>query len=221
MRALLALLLLANLGFLALSQGWLAPWADLSTRQQREPERLAAQFNAESVRVLDPAAAGVALGSMAPASGCLQAGPFDAAQVAAAEAALIALGIPAERWQRRRVDTPQHWRLVLGGFADSIEQARRQEALRREGFEVDALPETGATPAGLVLGRFDDKAGAEAAMTLWQQRGVFSATLVPPAAPSSAYWLRVDGVDAALRERLLRLPPIAPGAGYERCIKTP
>ena len=51
MRWLIALLLLANLLFLALAQGWLQPLAGLST--QREPQRLAAQLHAEAVRVVE------------------------------------------------------------------------------------------------------------------------------------------------------------------------
>jgi hypothetical protein len=57
MRALVALLLLANLGWLALAQGWLQPYVGLSTQNQREPQRLAAQIAADSVRVVSAAAA--------------------------------------------------------------------------------------------------------------------------------------------------------------------
>ena len=52
LRALVALLVLANLGFLALSRGWLEPMLSLSVRGQHEPQRLAAQINAEALRVL-------------------------------------------------------------------------------------------------------------------------------------------------------------------------
>ena len=45
MRTLVALLLLANLGFLALAQGWLQPYVGLSTHHEREPQRLAAQID--------------------------------------------------------------------------------------------------------------------------------------------------------------------------------
>ena len=48
---LVALLLLANLGFFALARGWLQPYVGLSTQHEREPQRLAAQVNPESVRV--------------------------------------------------------------------------------------------------------------------------------------------------------------------------
>lgn len=103
MRALLALLLLANLGFFALSQGWLEPFAALPVRHEREPQRLAAQVEPDSVRVLDAQSAS-ALPARAPAAGvCLQAGPFSAAQIGAAEAALASLGLPAATWQRLRL----------------------------------------------------------------------------------------------------------------------
>jgi hypothetical protein len=68
MRALTLLLLLANLGFLALSRGWLEPYAGLSTQHQREPQRLAAQLNPQSVRVLDAQAASAALAASQPAA---------------------------------------------------------------------------------------------------------------------------------------------------------
>jgi hypothetical protein len=68
MRALIALLLLANAAFLALAQGWLQPWASLPTQHEREPQRLAAQLNAGAVRVLSAASAAAA----ASAADCAQ-----------------------------------------------------------------------------------------------------------------------------------------------------
>ena len=41
---LVVLLLAANLGWLALAQGWLQPYVGLASAQQREPQRLAAQL---------------------------------------------------------------------------------------------------------------------------------------------------------------------------------
>jgi hypothetical protein len=66
MRTLVALLLLANLGFFALSRGWLEPYVGLSVQHEREPQRLSAQLNAESVRVLDASAASAALAASQP-----------------------------------------------------------------------------------------------------------------------------------------------------------
>jgi hypothetical protein len=91
MRALVALLLLANLGWLALAQGWLQPYVGLSSQHEREPQRLAAQIAADSVRVI-----AVGASASAPASSCLQAGPFNAEQIATLEASLNA----TTSWQR-------------------------------------------------------------------------------------------------------------------------
>jgi len=66
MRALVTLLLLANLGWLALAQGWLQPYVGLSSQHEREPQRLAAQVAADSVRVVPASAAA----SAARAAGC-------------------------------------------------------------------------------------------------------------------------------------------------------
>jgi len=69
MRALVALLLLANLGWLALAQGWLQPYVGLASQHEREPQRLAAQLNAASVRVLSAAEAAAAASA---AAACVQ-----------------------------------------------------------------------------------------------------------------------------------------------------
>lgn len=52
MRALVALLVLANLLFFALAQGWLQPVAGLAGDHEREPQRLAGQLNADAVRIV-------------------------------------------------------------------------------------------------------------------------------------------------------------------------
>lgn len=80
MRALAALLLLANLGWLALAQGWLQPYVGLSSQHEREPQRLAAQIDADSVRVVSAtAAAAAASAARATACASLEAGDRAAA----------------------------------------------------------------------------------------------------------------------------------------------
>jgi hypothetical protein len=96
MRALAALLLLTNLLFLALAQGWLLPLAGLSTHQEREPQRLVAQVHPEIVRIV---AAGAAA-SAPEGTQCLQAGPFGAEQ---ADAALATLADKVPAGSVRRV----------------------------------------------------------------------------------------------------------------------
>lgn len=86
LRLAVLLLLLANAIYFAWSQGVLAPWG-LAPAQQSEPQRLAQQIKPHAVRILgseeaSTLAAGVA-GPGERASECLQAGVFEAGQVAA------------------------------------------------------------------------------------------------------------------------------------------
>ncbi|HOM14168.1 MAG TPA: hypothetical protein PLB41_12710 [Rubrivivax sp.] len=72
MRVLVALLALANLAFFALAQGWALPYAGLSRHDAREPQRLAAQINADAVRVV-PADVAAAAASAAAAAAAASA----------------------------------------------------------------------------------------------------------------------------------------------------
>lgn len=94
LRALALLLVLANLGFFAWSQGWLDALGGARAGANREPERIARQFQPQLVHVL-PAAAGAAAIAAAPAAkaACLEAGPFGAEE---ADAALV-------QWRERGV----------------------------------------------------------------------------------------------------------------------
>jgi hypothetical protein len=110
MRMLVALLLLANLGFFVLARGWLQPYVGLSAQHEREPPRLAAQVDPESVRVRAVGAA-----ASTPAASCIQAGPFSAEQIETLEAGLApALHAPTS-WQRQPAEMagdarePQFW----------------------------------------------------------------------------------------------------------------
>jgi hypothetical protein len=223
MRALLVLLVLANLGFIALSRGWLEPFVGLSTQHEREPQRLAAQLNAQSVRVLDPNAAGSALATATAIDAplCLQAGPFTAEQIDAAQAWLQQAQIPATAWSRTRTETPGQWQVVLGPFTAPDALRRRRDALQRQGFEVEEVGTASGEPSALSFGRFDDPAAAEAALSRLRQRGLSGASVVTLSAPSTQHWLRVAQADGALRERLAQLPQAAAGAGFVSCARAP
>ena len=113
MRALVALLLLANLGFLALAQGWLQPYVGLASAHEREPQRLALQVDAASVRIVS--------GAVPSPADCLLAGPFSATQLEAAEFALAQQS--AGSWQR----VPD----AAGGERASLRIERPTAAARR------------------------------------------------------------------------------------------
>lgn len=106
LRALVVLLLLANLGYWAWSRGvlpaaWLPPPPDSGA--QREPQRQAAQVRPESIELLPPGAR-LAEPPAAPVLACLQAGPFGDAAWGAAWAAADRAGLLADGW--KRVTTP-------------------------------------------------------------------------------------------------------------------
>ena len=79
LRALLALLLLANLVFFGWAQGWFAPAWPAPRAGEHEPARLAAQVAPERVVVLAPAAASAALAAQREAQ-CLQSRSADETQ---------------------------------------------------------------------------------------------------------------------------------------------
>jgi hypothetical protein len=117
LRLLVLLLLLANAVWWGWSQGWLP--ADLLPLpledSQREPQRLQAQVRPEGVQVLPSAEA-----KRLAAAACLLAGPYDTAAAGAAEAVLLAAGLPAAAWQRLPADGATLLRLPE---ADPAQQA--------------------------------------------------------------------------------------------------
>jgi hypothetical protein len=104
LRLLVLLLLAANLGFFGWTQGWLDGLAGTRAHADREPERLLRQIDPQSVRVLPPPEAARAMAGAMPdaADACLEAGPFNAGELAAAEAALQT-ALPGGEWARRSV----------------------------------------------------------------------------------------------------------------------
>jgi hypothetical protein len=210
MRTLVALLLLANLGFFALAQGWLQPYVGLATQHEREPQRLAAQLNADSVRVLAQAPDAVPI---APA--CIQAGPFSSEQLDAIEAGLEAAPRSAATWRRLPAEAQADWRLLLGGFADAAALSRQQELLRGQGVDSEVVGAADSPTAALLLGRYVDREAAEAALLQWQQRGLPPANVAPPLA--TLHWMRVEQPDEALRQQLQSLAAATPGSSVAAC----
>lgn len=213
MRTLVALLLLANLGFFALARGWLQPYVGLSTHHEREPQRLAAQLNGESVRVL--AASAPAAAAAEPRPACIQAGPFASEQLDDVEARLAAAPGSATSWRRLPAEGEGEWRLLLSGFADGAALSRRQQALRLEGVDSEVVGEPGMPSVALLLGHYPDEAAAQAALAQWQQRGAGRLSVTPPIA--TLHWLRVEQPDEAVRQQLQAVAAATPGSSVIAC----
>ena len=125
LRVLVVLLLLANLIFFGWARGWFAPGWPPPRHGEREPERVAAQVRPELITVLPPPAASAAiLAARAASEMCLEAGPFDAAAMGAAETALAGAGFPETSSERQPAPPPSTLAWLRVPRADSEQQSR-------------------------------------------------------------------------------------------------
>jgi len=228
LRALVAALLVANGLFFLWTQGWLDGIVGVRARGDREPERLAAQVRPESVVILSrppvpaaPAAAArtavaASATTAAAAPACLEAGPFEAPEVAAAETALRA-AVPGAAWNTVRTEKPALWLVYMGAYPDAETLQRKQQELYRirDSLEEIAVPAEG--PYGLSLGRFASRGAAERALGQWQERGIRTARVVQASPPAAQQWLRVERAEPALAAQLVALKSSPLGNGFAPC----
>jgi len=232
LRTLALLLLLGNGLMLAWQAGWLEAWVEPPAHAQREPARLQRQVNADQVQVLTPVAANEALAAAAarkaaeaaaaaasepasepasaPAAGaCLEAGPFAAAELPAAEKAMRAAAIPSLGWTTLNTQRKGNFMLYMGRFADEQALERKREELQRLKLETQPLSNWADLQPGLVLGRFDTRAAAEGALAAMVQRGVKTARVVTVTPEVTVATLRIPAADANQQRQLatIKLPP--------------
>lgn len=222
LRALLLLLLAANLGFVAWSQGWLEPLTTAvglpGPDDGREPQRLAQQVRPEAIQLLPARGATTAAPAAEPASApadgasaaaapngvtaCLEAGPFGADERTPVENALREVQ-PTLRWEWR--DVAPGWWLALGPFPDRDSANRRLDELQRRGIKPEAV-DSGAAML-LVLGRYAQRVEADAQLTALTARGVRGARVLAPPTGSEPQrqMLRVPAADPQQQERLFSL----------------
>lgn len=208
--ALVVLLILANLGFFAWSQGWLDGLAGLGAHAEREPERLARQFQPHLLRILTPGAAAPAASTAVDSGRCLEAGPFTPADASAAER-LLQTALPAASWARRTVERPGVWLVYLGRFIAADAQQKKVEELRRLQLPFDEVTSPPDLAPGLSLGRFDNRQAAEQALEGLTQRGARAARVVLLAEPATQVSLRVAHADAATAAQLAGLDGVISG----------
>lgn len=224
LRLLVAALVLANVLFFAWVRGWLAPSLPPPRQAESEPERLAQQVRPELITVLPAKAASAALNAAREAiAQCLEAGPFAAGNVEAAEAALAAAQPASGAWAREAVATPPaQWLVFAGRYADTAARRTRQQELVKLGLSVEVLTEPSELAPGLVLGRHASRAAAEAALgQLVDDKSLKGARVVELPAPAPRYWLRVPRAEAELAARLKALPAEALGEGFKPCAAPP
>jgi hypothetical protein len=229
LRALVALLLLANLGFWVWSTGALTGLG-LAPPSERDPARLGQQVRPDAVRVLAPSAAQAALSKVGAVSAsrpgtrlqCLEARPFSPAMIEAAERALAAAGLPDGSWVRIRQETKAQFAIVLGPFSSRDALQDRRAEIGRLRLPVEALelpgPVAGAAPqTGLALGRYDTREAADNALVGFSQRGVRSARVVMLRPAGSEDRMRAENATPEQAEQLRSFSAAAFGAGFAPC----
>ncbi len=201
LRALLALLLLANGLYFAWAQGWLgAP----PRHAEREPARLAAQQGLDAVRLLPPARADDAVAAAREAAlVCVEIGPLAEPALSEAEyrlaAALVAPGAVA----REEVGGPNQWWVHGGRYPEAGPRNAREEELRRLGLRFERVTRPPELAPGFVLSRHDSREAAEAWLRQAPRALRGARVVAAPGSGNSAGWrLRVAQASPEQAEKL-------------------
>jgi hypothetical protein len=216
LRLVALLLLLANAGYYAWSQGLLAAWG-LEPVRQAEPQRLQQQIRPEALRVVPVAEAGgvdAAAGGPGKPPECLQAGPFDDPQAAGLRQALDSW--PAGSWTLEAAAEPARWIVYMGKYQTAENVSRKKAELRQLGISFEALSNPALEP-GLSLGGFATQAAATQQLEALAQRGVHTAKVVQERVEQRGQWLKLAAVDDAVRARLDELKPALGGKILRPC----
>jgi len=235
LRLLVVVLLLANAGYYAWSQGLLRDWG-LAPAEQAEPQRLQQQLRPEALRLAGapaqpaapsapastaspaPAPAATAeaepVEAQRPAAECLQAGVFDEEQANALRRA--AAGLPPNSWSLQRASIPGRWMVYIGKLADAEALSKKRAELRELGVSFDR-PNNPSLEPGLSLGRFSTEEAAQRGLGNLVAKGVRTARVVQERQDAPGYMLRLPAVDDALRPQLDALRPALAGKTLRPC----
>ena len=216
LRLVVLLLLLANAGYFAWSQGQLSA-VGLAPVQQSEPQRLEQQIQPESIRLLpgDEARRIELSAAGAPkAPECLQAGLFTDAEAAGIKQ--VADSWPAGSWGLEPAVESARWIVYMGKYPDAAIVERKKGELRHLGVSVEPLTNAELEP-GLSLGGYPTEAAAKQQFEAVSQKGVRTAKVVQERAESRGQSLKLPAVDDALRPRLDDLKTILNGKPLRAC----
>jgi len=201
LRLFVLVLVLANIGFYAWTQGMLDGVVGARPTGDREPERMARQVNPDAVRVMPPVSAVVAT-EAAPA--CLEAGPYTPAQIAAAESVLQTV-LPPGSWTTLKTETPPVWIVYMGKYPNREALQKKADELKRLKISFEEVRNAPELEDGLALGRYDSRAAAEKSLNDVTQRGVRTARVATLSPAAVSHSLRVEHADAGLQTRLAGL----------------
>jgi hypothetical protein len=204
LRLIVLVLLLANGGFFAWSQGLLLPWG-LGPAQQSEPQRMTQQVRPELVRILpaDELRRAETVAAQAPRPPeCLQTAALDEAQLTQLRSTLESW--PAGSWSLEPVVEPARWIVYMGRYPGVEQVARKRAELRQLGISFESLSNPELEP-GLSLGSFATEAAADQQLQSLADRGVRTARVLQERPEQRGQRLLLPAVDDNLRPRLEEL----------------
>jgi hypothetical protein len=225
LRLLVLVLLLANAGYWAWSQGLLAAYG-LAPAVQTEPQRLATQIRPEAMRLLTPDDAkkiesGPSRTASAPPAGdaqapeCLQAGVFTDEQTASLRSTLET-SMPPGSWQLESSVEPARWIVYMGKYSSDEALAKKRAELRQLGVAFRPVTNAALAP-GLALASFPAQADAEKELARVATKGVRTARVIQERAELRGQILKVAAVDDAVRAQIEALKPQLGGKALQSC----
>jgi hypothetical protein len=225
MRALLILLILANVLFFGAKQGWFGAVLP----QNAEPQRLQAQVAPNAIKVLTEAELAVAsvnspktaIAPNPPAaavqapSACLEWGAFSSADAQKAATVLAGLNLGAKLTRISREETASHM-VLMGPYVERPETERKAAEVRRLGVADVAVIEN-VQGRFVSLGVFSSQQGAQARLAEVRGKGVSTARVVERNTSVAREVFQVREVDAALEAKLRGLSPQLNGTPWGNC----
>lgn len=219
-------LLLANAVYFAWTQGFLAGLG-MAPVQQSEPERLNAQIEPGTLRLLNgpraeaedvaqtTGAAQTDSPAATPATSCWQASGFTAAQADALRAALGSTGLSETLWQFSEAKSSGRWIVYMGRYNDEQMEKKKGELreLKIEFREVN-LPSAGP---GLALGTFSSEESVQQALKDVARKGVRTARAAVERPESVSWTLRLPAVTDEQRTAIDSLGDPLAGKKLQPC----
>ncbi|MEG0538324.1 MAG: SPOR domain-containing protein [Comamonas sp.] len=228
LRFALLVLLVANAGYLAWSQGWMATlgW---TPEAQTEPYRLKQQVRPDVLSVVPtPPAAATPPPAASSTSAtepdeeilpettvCLQSENMDEAQSKKLQQVLQQSDLPSTSWEMQSSAISGRWMVYLGKFPNETALEKRRAELRTRKIGYDRAG--GSLEPGLSLGRFSSEDAATRELGQMLNQGVRGARVVQERAPQTLYALRLSHATAAQRSILQRLQPSMGGKALRAC----
>jgi hypothetical protein len=230
LRIVALVLLLANGVYFAWTSGWLTGMG-LPPAQQREPERLKAQLEPGTLRLLNgeraeapsappagvpaPEAPEAAPVAAAPAQACWQAAGFTPPQAEALRSALGRIDLSSDQWQLNEARSSGRWVVFMGRYNDEQMEKKKTELreLKIEFREVN-LPSTGP---GLALGTFSSEEAVQQALKDVAKKGVRTARAAVERPEAVSMTLRLPAITDAQRSSVEGLGDALAGKKLQAC----